>query len=110
MLVLWEHDSNANNRSAISVKSIGESLDLDSGTLSPLLKRMEKLALIKRNRSKHDERSVVIELSAHGKNIKTKAKHIPAKLFALTGLSEAEMLNLQSSLDMLLTQTKKHLT
>ncbi|MGL1958349.1 MAG: MarR family transcriptional regulator [Colwellia sp.] len=103
MLILWE------NNKPISVKNIGKKIDLDSGTLSPLLKRMEKLTLIKRIRSEDDERSVNIELTAHGKNIKLKAKHIPAKLFALTGLSKTEMHNLQNSLDKLIGQTKKHL-
>lgn len=103
MLALWEENE------AISIKKLGEKLDLDSGTLSPLLKRMEKLQLISRVRNNQDERSVEIHLSAHGKNIKSKAKHIPAKLFALTGLSKDEMINLQMSLDTLLTQTKSNI-
>lgn len=103
LLVLWERDE------AVSVKEIGENLNLDSGTLSPLLKRMEKLDLVSRTRSEKDERSVSIALTALGKSMKNLAKHIPEKLFALTGLSESEMLNLQMSLDKLLEQTQKHL-
>jgi len=100
MLVLW--DSSA----PVAVKQLGEQLDLDTGTLSPLLKRMEKQSLISRNRSDIDERSVDIALTAHGKNIKKDAKQIPAKLFALTGMSMAEMTALRSSLDLLLGKIK----
>ena len=61
MLVLWQENK------PITVKALGKILTLDSGTLSPLLKRMEKLTLINRIRSNEDERSVMIELTAHGK-------------------------------------------
>ena len=100
MLVLWDH------KDPVNVKQIGELLDLDTGTLSPLLKRMESQDLIVRQRNKADERSVNIALTAHGKNIKKDAKQIPAKLFALTGLSMAEMKSLRSSLDNLMDKMK----
>ncbi|MDG1750092.1 MAG: MarR family transcriptional regulator [Thalassotalea sp.] len=103
MLVLWQ------NERAKTIKDIGLILELDSGTLSPLLKRMEKLGLVKRVRSLQDERSVSIELTAHGKEIKNKAKFIPAKLLMLTGLSKIELLALQKDLDNLLTNTQQHL-
>ena len=103
MLVMWQ-----NNKSS-SIKEIGDLLELDTGTLSPLLKRMEKLDLVKRTRSAHDERLVFIELTSHGKHIKVKAKLIPAKLFILTGLSKNELIQLQQSLDELLNNTNKHL-
>ncbi len=104
MLVMWQ------NNKAISIKEIGDQLELDTGTLSPLLKRMEKLDLVKRTRSAHDERLVFIELTSHGKHIKVKAKLIPAKLFALTGLSKSELIQLQQSLDELLSNTKEQLS
>ncbi|GHE83795.1 MarR family winged helix-turn-helix transcriptional regulator [Thalassotalea profundi] len=104
MLVMWQQNT------PILVKDIGNHLDLDSGTLSPLLKRMEKLEIIKRTRSNEDERAVFIELTAHGKHLKNKAKLIPAKLFTLTELSKTELLNLKSSLDELLDNTTKHLS
>ncbi|NQZ79546.1 MAG: MarR family transcriptional regulator [Colwellia sp.] len=103
MLVMWQ------NNKASSIKEIGDLLELDTGTLSPLLKRMEKLDLVKRTRSAHDERLVFIELTSHGKHIKVKAKLIPAKLFILTGLSKNELIQLQQSLDELLNNTNKHL-
>jgi DNA-binding MarR family transcriptional regulator len=103
MLVLW------NESKPLAIKEIGNTLTLDTGTLSPLLKRMEKIDLIKRIRSKEDERSVSIELTAHGKQIKTKAKFIPAKLFMLTGLSKPELIALQDDLDNLIKNTEEHL-
>ena len=103
MLVLWQEEKPK------TIKGIGSILELDSGTLSRLLKRMEKQDLITRMRSSADERSVSIQLTAHGKEIKNKAKFIPAKLLMLTGLSKVELLELQQDLDNLLTNTQQHL-
>ncbi|WP_448565373.1 MarR family winged helix-turn-helix transcriptional regulator [Thalassotalea ganghwensis] len=103
MLVLWQESK------PITVKAIGNLLTLDSGTLSPLLKRMEKLSLIKRIRSSEDERSVMITLTAHGKNIKNSAKLIPAKLFTLTGMTKIELEQFTQQLDNLLRHTGEHL-
>src|SRR6204780_2021823 len=66
MLVLWERDG-------VPVKEIGERLFLDSGTLTPLLKRLEQAGLIKRTRSTEDERQVLIALTAKGEAPKEKA-------------------------------------
>jgi len=104
MLVMWQSDD------ATLIKDIGHLLELDTGTLSPLLKRMEKLDLIKRTRAEHDERLVFIKLTSHGKHIKRKAKLIPAKIFSLTGMSKSELIQLQHSLDELLNNTKQQLT
>lgn len=103
MLVLWQQNT------PTLVKEIGLQLSLDSGTLSPLLKRMEKCDFIVRKRSELDERSVFIELTAHGKNIKEKATLIPAQIFMLTALSNVELVSLKNSLDELLSNTAKHL-
>ncbi|MGM0838540.1 MAG: MarR family winged helix-turn-helix transcriptional regulator [Bacillota bacterium] len=73
MLVLWEKD-------ATSVKDLGEKLFLDSGTLTPMLKRMEGNGLLERNRSREDERSVIISLTPKGRELKEKAKCIPTQL------------------------------
>jgi MarR family transcriptional regulator, organic hydroperoxide resistance regulator len=96
MLVLWQQHE------AISVNALGERLVLESGTLSPLLKRMEKLSLLTRTRCADDERKVLVELSAHGKNLKQKAKLIPAKMLSKTGLALEQLQNLTVSLDQLL--------
>ncbi|WDD96785.1 MarR family winged helix-turn-helix transcriptional regulator [Thalassomonas actiniarum] len=98
MLALWDKPE------AVTVKQLGKLLDLDSGTLSPLLKRMEKQELLHRSRSESDERSVQVSLSAHGKHIRAKAKLIPAKMFAKTGLPMDEFLALNNQLDQLLAK------
>lgn len=66
MMVLWE-------RNGQTVKEIGAKLDLDSGTLSPLLKRLEKLGMITRTRDENDERQVVISLTERGKATRRQA-------------------------------------
>lgn len=73
MLVLWEKDGQM-------VSQIGEKLQLDSGTLTPLLKRLESVNLVKRVRSETDERKVEIELTYPGKSLQSKAKEIPDKV------------------------------
>jgi len=74
LMVLWENDE-------VSINQITEKLLLNTNTLSPLLKRMEKIDLVHRTRSKEDERIVIIALSDKGKELKTKALPIPDKLF-----------------------------
>ena len=99
MLVLWE---NNNITSAISVKQLGEKLDLDSGTLSPLLKRLEKQALVSRVRNSEDERSVEIKLTDSGCQLKAQAQDIPEQMFSVTGMSVDALHKLNSQLDNLL--------
>lgn len=99
MLVLWENNSIS---AAISVKQLGEKLDLDSGTLSPLLKRLESQALLSRVRNSVDERSVEIKLTNKGCQLKQQAQDIPAQMFSVTGMSIDELHTLNSQLDNLL--------
>lgn len=73
LLVLWEHGK-------LSMNQIGEKLLLNTNTLSPLIKRMEKMKLLKRKRSELDERSVLVELTEKGISYKTDAAPIPQKL------------------------------
>ncbi|MFJ6809713.1 MarR family winged helix-turn-helix transcriptional regulator [Streptomyces anulatus] len=91
MLVLWEHGPQ-------SVKDIGERLHLDSGTLSPLLKRLETAGLVRRERSREDERSVVIDLTDEGARLRDRALPVPRGVLAATGLSLEEVLGLQEVL------------
>lgn len=100
MLVLWEKNSTS---AAISVKQLGEKLDLDSGTLSPLLKRLENQALISRVRKSEDERSVEIKLTDKGCQLKQQAQDIPAQMFSVTGMSIDELHALNNQLDKLLS-------
>ncbi len=83
MLVLWEEDG-------IGLKDIGERLFLDSGTLTPLLKSLEGQRLITRARDPRDERSVIINLTKEGKDLKAKAKGIPDKMAECLNLTEEE--------------------
>ncbi|WP_179500010.1 MarR family winged helix-turn-helix transcriptional regulator [Streptomyces sp. WZ.A104] len=91
MLVLWEDGPQP-------VKAIGERLHLDSGTLSPLLKRLEAAGLVRRERSREDERSVLIDLTEDGTQLRDRALSVPRGVLAATGLSVEEVLGLQEVL------------
>ena len=80
MMALWEKDD-------ISVKELGNRLTLDSGTLTPLLKKLESLSYIERIRSGADERSVHIRLTEAGRSLKAKAASIPEQMICSAGLS-----------------------
>lgn len=84
LLVLWEHGK-------LSVNQIGEKLLLNTNTLSPLIKRMEKMDLLKRARSKQDERSVLVELTEKGLSYKANATPIPQKLLKSLLSEEVEL-------------------
>lgn len=73
MLVLWERDG-------ITVSELGTRLFLDSGTLTPLLKRMESMGLLHRNRDAGDERRVVVSLSEAGRALRNKARAVPQQM------------------------------
>jgi MarR family transcriptional regulator, organic hydroperoxide resistance regulator len=79
MLLLWEQDGR-------SVNEIAHPLHLDSGTLTPLLKRMEKAGLVTRRRDTRDERILRTHLTAHGKSLREKARAIPPAMLCATGL------------------------
>lgn len=79
MLVLWEQDG-------ASMKVLGERLELDSGTLTPLAKRLEAEGWVERRRSAEDERVVELHLTAAGRALRAKAKDVPVKLACLAGL------------------------
>ena len=96
MLVLWD------SANSVSIKTLALALDLDTGTLSPLLKRMETIGIISRYRNKDDERSVDICLTESGQQLKDKAIDIPAKMLSITGLTPKQLLTLTPQLDQLL--------
>jgi DNA-binding MarR family transcriptional regulator len=91
MLVLWQQDN-------ILVKDIGELLFLDSGTLTPLLKRMEAAHLVQRTRDEQDERQVRITLTANGKKLKQAAKSIPVSIMCASGQSAEVLMQLRAQL------------
>ncbi|WP_394769577.1 MarR family winged helix-turn-helix transcriptional regulator [Lacisediminihabitans sp.] len=84
LLVLWESGP-------VTVSRLGERLHLDSGTLSPLLRRLEKAGLIARNRLPHNERSVEVSLTDAGSDLRRRAELIPAQVCAATGLRLDEL-------------------
>ncbi|MFE0802052.1 MarR family winged helix-turn-helix transcriptional regulator [Streptomyces sp. NPDC058812] len=94
MLVLWEHGE-------LPVKKLGEHLRLDSGTLSPLLKRLETAGLVHRERSARDERSVEVRLTGEGVALRERAVEVPRRIAAATGLDLAEVQDLRARLDRL---------
>lgn len=84
MLVLW-------NREPVSVGEIRQCLHLDIGTLSPLLKRMEKAGLVTRARDPGDERRVLISLTAHGRRLQADARSVPLALASRIDAEPAEL-------------------
>ncbi|MEU5097264.1 MarR family transcriptional regulator [Streptomyces sp. NPDC020996] len=94
MMVLWEHGE-------LPVKRLGEHLRLDSGTLSPLLKRLEAAGLVVRERSARDERSVEVRLTGEGAALRERALEVPRRIAASTGLDLDEIGDLRARLDRL---------
>ncbi|MFE5581397.1 MarR family winged helix-turn-helix transcriptional regulator [Kitasatospora sp. NPDC056531] len=92
MLVLWEDGQ-------LPVKRIGERLRLDSGTLSPLLKRLEAAGLVRRERSPEDERSVTVSLTSEGSALRERAGQVPRRLLAATGLPVEDLAALHELLE-----------
>jgi DNA-binding MarR family transcriptional regulator len=91
MLVLWERDG-------VAVKEIGERLFLDSGTLTPLLKRLEAAQLVKRTRSSVDERQVLVALTPQGQALKEKARLVPQSILAASGCSLSELVAMKNEI------------
>jgi DNA-binding MarR family transcriptional regulator len=104
MLVLWEEER-------VTVSRLGERLQLDSGTLSPLLKRLEANGFVRRDRSADDERLVDVTLTPAGRRLERKAHCIPERLFSSTGITEREAADLRDAVrhltDALNAQSRK---
>ena len=88
LLVLWE-------KGTVSVATLGERLQLDSGTLSPLLRRLETNGIVTRTRSAADERSVLVNLTPHGEKLHELASGIPNAVCLATGLQPTALISLQ---------------
>lgn len=97
MMVMWDKKS-------ISVKELGEHLYLDSGTLTPLLKILEKKEYITRERSKEDERVLIVTVTKQGMELRDRALSVPAKMGHCIKLSAQEALQLYQLLYKLLEQ------
>ncbi|CAH0242768.1 MarR family winged helix-turn-helix transcriptional regulator [Peribacillus simplex] len=100
LLLLWEQDT-------LTVKKLGELLALDSGTLTPMLKRMEQNGLIVRKRSSEDERSVMIKLTEKGLGLQEEACFIPDRISAMSGDDKKVVEDLKASLLQLLKTLQK---
>lgn len=97
LMVLWEEDD-------VTVKALGEKLYLDSGTLTPLLKKMETQGLVTRERSPQDERNVYIKLTDKGLALKDDALAVPKQIGSCISLSREEAVSLQQMLNKVLKQ------
>ncbi|MBF6468652.1 MarR family transcriptional regulator [Nocardia beijingensis] len=102
MLALWERDER-------SVGDVCQALDLDSGTLSPLLKRLEAAGLLERRRSAADERRVDIRLTDRGRALRAEAGDIPAQMAEASGLSMDDVTALRGILHRLTDALKSQL-
>ncbi|MEF9904265.1 MarR family winged helix-turn-helix transcriptional regulator [Streptomyces sp. P9-A2] len=96
MLALWEHGT-------LPVRKLGEHLRLDSGTLSPLLKRLEAAGLVHRERSARDERSVEVRPTEEGVALRERALDVPRRIVTATGFGLDEIQDLKTRLDRLTT-------
>ena len=102
LMVLWENN-------ILSVSEIAKKLILNTNTLTPLLKRLEKLGFLKRNRSKEDERKVIVELSEKGKELKEEAVNIPTCLlenFADSDFREEDFQEMKNQINGLIDYLK----
>jgi MarR family transcriptional regulator, organic hydroperoxide resistance regulator len=96
MLALWESPEPRN------VRELGERLMLDSGTLTPLLKRLEVAGHVVRRRDEHDERRVLVSVTERGRALQAEVAEVPARLFEAMGLQVAELVELRERLGVLL--------
>lgn len=100
MMVLWE-------KRQINVKELGKILYLDSGTLTPLLKKLEQKEYIIRNRSKEDERNLIVLVSDKGKKLKSKMSKVPEEIGRCINLTETETVTLYTLLYKILNSNKE---
>jgi len=87
MMVLWE-------KKAVNVKELGERLYLDSGTLTPLLKKMEAKGLVTRTRSEKDERSLIVRITEKGEELREQALEVPENIVKCVRLDGEEAMTL----------------
>jgi len=99
MLVLWEGDG-------LTVSQLGERLALDSGTLTPLLKRLEGAGLVQRLRDAADERRVLLQLTARGRRLRQRAGSVPEGVVGASGCELGELAMLVARLTTLRTNIR----
>lgn len=101
MMVLWEHRS-------MTVSELGKRLYLDSGTLTPLLKKMEKAGWISRKRGTKDERQTIVRISPDGESLKGKAAEVPEKMMQCSLVDSEEAVQLCSLLYKMMGRLTRH--
>lgn len=101
MMVLWEHKQ-------MNVKTLGEYLYLDSGTLTPLLRKMEAKGFLTRERSKSDERTVIITITEDGQKLHEQAGDIPLKMGSIINMTDEEFATMYKLLYKLLAELTGH--
>ena len=99
MLVLWEHK-------AMTVKALGKELYLDSGTLTPLLKKLEDKGLVTRRRSDQDERNLIVTITEAGEALRDRAVHIPAEMTKCITIPKEDIRELYRMLYQMLEHVK----
>jgi MarR family transcriptional regulator, organic hydroperoxide resistance regulator len=102
MLALWQHGS-------LSVKELSRLLQLDPGTLSPLLKRLEAAGLVRRERNPVDQRNLALTLTDAGRRLRAEAEQIPAGIVERLGMPVEELLALQGSLTRVIAAAQQSL-
>ncbi len=100
MMVMWD-------KNEINVKELGRHLHLDSGTLTPVMKKLESKGYITRNRSKEDERNLSLKITTKGKNLKEKMKSLPQEVGKCINLNENEAIDLYKILYKILENINK---
>ena len=100
MMVLWEHKE-------MNVKELGQRLFLDSGTLTPLLKKMESKGLVTRKRSNEDERNLIVAITDEGEALKEKAVAVPIQMAGCSNLEPEEAYTLYTILQKMLDGFKE---
>ena len=99
LMVLWEHK-------AMTVKALGQELYLDSGTLTPLLKKLEEKGFVTRRRSELDERNLIVTITEAGEALRDRALHIPAEMTKCINLPKEDIRELYRMLHQLLEFVK----
>ena len=99
MMVLWEHKS-------MTVKELGQELFLDSGTLTPLLKKLEEKGFVTRRRSELDERNLIVTITEKGEAMRDQALHIPGEMTKCINLPKEDIRDLYRMLHQLLEFVK----
>ena len=99
MLVVWEYEK-------ITVKEMGQKLHLDSGTLTPVLKKLLSMELIDKYRDKEDDRVVIVEVTEKGRKMKEEIIEVPEKMYCKFGKSIEDVVELKRLLDNLLATFK----